>query len=241
MEARIQWALFSTHSGDFIILFAIICNEPNIFAFEKVTMKRYFLLALTICIALPLSAQEEEEGGFKKEKLFTGGNISLSFFNNTFLIGSSPVLGYKLGRFADAGIVMNLQYSSIRDYYVFNDRLRQYLYGGGAFVRLFPVNFLFGQAQYEYNFITQKYRSSVNPSQENNSTTISGNSALVGVGYVSGRDPYNNSFFYYMSVMWDISGNENSPYTDAYGRSIPVIRAGFTIPLFQGGRQRFGQ
>lgn len=206
-------------------------------------MKERLFLFLLAFIVTGAAAQDEAEEKkiFKKEQLFTGGSVSLSFFNNTFLLGANPQLGYKLGRFADAGVVVNMQYSSLRDYSVFNDRLRQYLYGGGTFMRLYPVNFIFGQAQYEYNFITQKYKSSINPSQENSSVTISGNSMLLGVGYVSGRDPHQNSFFYYMSILWDVAGDVNSPYTDAYGRALPVIRAGFTIPLFQGRASRFIQ
>lgn len=180
------------------------------------------------------SAQEEQEPekGFKKENLFSGGSISLSFFNNTFLVGASPVLGYRLASWVDGGVVVNFQYSSSRDYYVFNDRLRETLYGGGAFTRLYPVHFLFAQAQFEHNFITQKY---IPP---NNGTTTSGNtsanSLLIGAGYTQGRAREGNSPFFYVSVLWDVSGNDNSPYTDAYGRSVPIIRAGFNVPLFQG-------
>ncbi|MBL0132548.1 MAG: hypothetical protein IPP79_00340 [Chitinophagaceae bacterium] len=62
---------------------------------------------------------------------------------------------------------------------------------------------------------------------------------LVGGGYASGRAPQGNSPFFYMSVLWDVSDNKTSPYKDAYGRSIPIIRAGFNIPLFQGGGRGF--
>ncbi len=198
-------------------------------------MKR--ILTLICCLSLLIQAKaqdDEEQRGFKKENLFSGGSISLSFFNNTFLAGASPVLGYRLGRFADGGIVVNYQYSSMRDWDGFNSKLRQSLYGGGVFARLFPVNFIFGQVQYEYNFITRKFIPGSSGYPPAFSETISGNSLLVGAGYCSGRDGRANTPFFYMSVLWDVSGNKTSPYTDAYGRSIPVIRAGFNIPLFQG-------
>jgi hypothetical protein len=54
----------------------------------------------------------------------------------------------------------------------------------------------------------------------------------VGAGYTQGRIPGNNGFFY-LSVLFDVSGNKNSPYTDNYGRTIPIIRAGINIPLFK--------
>lgn len=200
-------------------------------------MKKCFSLLLVLALVLNVKAQdnEEKEGGFRKENLFTGGNLSLSFFNNTFLIGGSPVLGYRLANFVDAGIVANIQYTSMRDYRGFDDRLRQTTYGGGLFTRLYPVNFIFAQAQFEHNFITQKYIPGNNSSIAGYKLSTSANSMLVGGGYCSGRARDYNSPFFYMSVLWDISGNANSPYTDAYGRSVPIIRAGVNIPLFQRG------
>jgi hypothetical protein len=198
--------------------------------------KKNLLALLLICSVYSAFAQEEEElesRGFKKENLFTGGSISLSFFNNTFLIGANPVLGYRIANWLDAGIVLNYQYSSARDYYTFDDKLRQSIYGGGVFTRIYPVNFLFGTAQLEHNFQNVKY---IPPNGGNTiKSSTSANSVLVGAGYASGRAKEGNSPFFYMSLMWDVSGNENSPYTDQFGRSVPIIRAGFNIPLFQGG------
>jgi hypothetical protein len=206
-------------------------------------MKKNIVFALLAVVffaqlAAAQAGDEEETGsgsGFKKEKLFSGGSIALSFFNNTFLVGASPVLGYSLTHWADAGLVANINYSSTRDYGgVFNAKLRQTIYGGGAFVRLFPVQFLFAQAQVEHNFINTKYLPPNNNSgliTQKNSTSV--NSVLVGAGYTQGRQMGGSSFFY-LSVLFDVSGNKNSPYTDNYGRSIPIIRAGFHVPLFQG-------
>jgi hypothetical protein len=197
-------------------------------------MKKHFALLFIMLVYFSfLHAQDEEkkEKGFKKEKLFTGGSISLSFFNNTFLIGGSPVFGYSLTKWADVGIVVNYNYTSYRDYPAFNDRLRQTLYGGGVFARLFPVRFIFVQAQAEHNFIRLKYiPAGIGTSY---TTNIDANSLLVGGGYTTGRWPGNNNFFY-VAVLFDVSGNSNSPYTDAYGRKIPIIRAGVNIALFQG-------
>lgn len=180
-----------------------------------------------------INAQDEEENkGFKKENLFTGGSVSLAFFNNTFLIGASPVFGYSLSNWADAGIVGNYNYTSYRDYnFVFNDKLRQTLYGGGAFLKLYPLRFLFAQAQVEHNFINQKLIRNTGGSE---SYKIEANSVLMGGGYTTGRQGRGGQPHYYLSVLFDVSGNSNSPYTDAYGRTIPIIRAGLQVPLFQG-------
>lgn len=203
-------------------------------------MKKTIIAVLLLVSCITVSAQDESERkGFKKENLFSGGSVSLSFFNNAFLIGGSPVLGYRLGRFADAGVVVNYTYSSQRDFSVFNDRLRQTQYGGGAFARVFPLNFLFGQLQWEYNFTHVKYQPASGSGIPSFSDNISGHSLLVGGGYASGRMGTGNSPFFYMSVLWDISDNKSSPYKDSYGRSIPIIRAGINVPLFQGGGHGF--
>ena len=198
-------------------------------------MKRLFISTLILVASFVASAQEETEekkGGFKKENLFTGGSISLSFFNQSFLIGGNPVFGYSLNRWSDAGLVINYTYTSYRDYLYLNDKLRQSVYGGGAFLRLFPVKFLFAQGQMEYNWIKLKY---IPPPGGAGAETskVSATSLLVGGGYTTGRDPDNKSTYGYLAILFDITKNTNSPYTDNMGRALPIIRAGIHIPLFQ--------
>ena len=199
-------------------------------------MKKCISLLFLLIFFQLLNAQEEEEEekdkGFKKEKLFTGGSISLSFSDNSFLVGVNPVFGYSLTKWADAGVVINFSYTSYRDYPYFNDRLKQTIYGGGVFTKLYPVRFIFLQAQAEHNFISLKYLPSNGSS---NTTKTSGNSLLVGGGYTTGRYPDSGNSFFYVAILFDVSGNDSSPYTDAYGRIIPIIRAGIQIPLFGGG------
>ena len=196
------------------------------------------ILALSVLVlsTTSLFAQEEkgeEEKGFRLENIFTGGSVSLAFYNNTFLIGASPVAGYSLTKWLDAGVVVNYNYTSYRDVEVFDDRLRQKVYGGGTFIKLYPVRFLFAQAQLEHNFIRQKY---IPPNNGQILTALDdANSFLIGGGYTMGRYGRGGEPFYYLAILFDVSGNKNSPYTDAYGRTIPIIRGGLQIPLFQGG------
>ena len=186
-------------------------------------------------ISLNTKAQDEEEKEKVpfKENLFTGGSISLAFYSNTFLIGGSPVLGYSLTNWADLGIVINYNYTVYRDYYVFDDRLKQQNYGGGGFVKLYPVRFLFAQAQWEYNFLRLKYIPPNNSGIEQKDN-LEASSFLVGGGYTTGRQGRGGGPHYYLAILFDISNNPGSPYTDAYGRTIPIIRGGIQIPLFQG-------
>lgn len=187
--------------------------------------------------------KDEEDKGFKKENLFTGGSVTLSFFNGSTIIGANPIFGYKIANFVDAGVVVNFISTSQRDYREFDDKVKQTVYGGGLFTRLYPLNFLFLQGQLEHNFINLKYTpasgsSSYLPYKE----TVDVNSFLVGGGYCQGRQPGSNTF-YYVAILFDVIKNENSPYVNVAvdpdtGRSsvraAPLIRAGFNIGLFEG-------
>lgn len=185
-----------------------------------------------------------EEKGFKKENLFTGGNITLSFSNGYTVLGASPMIGYKLNNYLDAGAVLNYVFTGARDYYEFNDKVRQHTYGTGLFMRAYPVSFLYAQIQPEYNFITQRY-TNANSSYKNTVTT-SAPSFLVGGGYAAGRAK-GGTTFYYMSILVDVLKKQYSPYVnvdynaDGSVRRIrmqPIIRAGFNIGLFQKRYQR---
>jgi hypothetical protein len=207
---------------------------------KNIKMKKAIILLL-LPVYFHANAQQENENEkihnrFEKQRLFTGGTANLGFSSGTTMIGVTPQLGYSVTDWMDAGITVNFNYVSQRDSYS-TEKWRQTIYGPGAFVRLFPVKFLFASAQYEYNFINQKYipaSSSGIPSQK---TSLNANSLLVGGGYAGGREKGNNTY-YFLSIAWDIMSDKNSPYVDNLGRSNPVIRAGYNIGLFQGRYRR---
>lgn len=193
-----------------------------------------------------LLAQDDEsdQKGFKKENLFTGGSITLSFFNGQTVIGANPIFGYRLAKWVDAGIAFNYVYSGSRDYNEFDDKIRQTTWGPGIFTRIYPISFLFAQAQLEHNFNTLKYTAAPNSvNYMDGKINTEANSLLVGGGFAQGRSPRSNSF-YYMCILFDVLKNVNSPYVSvAYDpnnpghqrvTAIPIIRAGFNIALFQG-------
>jgi hypothetical protein len=195
---------------------------------------------------------DEQKGRFKKENLFTGGGVTVSFSNYTTVLGASPMLGYSINRWIDAGIIFNFNYISNRHvtyfvsfpppgyYFTSDDKLRQTVFGPGVFARVYPINFLFVQAQAEQNFIKQKLIfDNGAPTQKE---SLSATSLLVGAGYCNGREG-TGSLFYYLSVMVDVAKDRNSPYLEetSSGRLniLPIIRAGLQVPLFQGKRNRF--
>lgn len=196
-----------------------------------------FFISLSFhCFAQNGDEKKVENKGFKKEKLFTGGSVTAGFSNYSTILGITPQFGYSLTNWADAGITFNFNYTSQRDYQYPGDKLRQTVYGPGAFVRLFPVNFLFASAQYEYNMIHLNYIPAGNSNYIPAKNNLNSNSLLLGGGYAGGREMGSNTY-YYFSISWDILGDKNSPYIDGYGRSNPVIRAGYNIGLFQGRRR----
>ena len=191
-------------------------------------------------VVTTVMAQDEKEvkkHQFKKENLFAGGSLTASFFSGTTVLGVTPYLGYSLNKFVDVAACFNFNYTSQRDYFEYGDKARQTVYGAGSFIRLFPINFLFAQAQYEHNFIKLKYLPASNGHYAPSTNNDDANSLLVGAGYTNGRDQDSPSYFYF-SILWDIAGVSQSPYVDGLGRSFPVIRAGYNIGLFQGRRGR---
>lgn len=219
-------------------------------------MKNVIVLVLACFLSINLFAQEkemeavnesDEKKGFKMENLFTGGGIQLSFSGSTFIAGASPVLGYSINKWLDAGVVVNFTYYSNRHityyspgtglYYSSDDKLRQTLFGPGAFVKVYPVKFLFLQAQGEINFISQKIIYADNFPTEKTKYNVP--SLLVGAGYCNGRQGVGD-LFYYISLLVDVVKDRNSPYVEQISNGkvniLPIIRAGLQIPLFQGKR-----
>ena len=196
-----------------------------------------FTMLLSTSIAIAQDDNRSDEGGFKKENLFTGGTVNLLFGSNMTSVGATPCIGYSFTNYLDAGLTFGIDYTAYRYYYVDGDRLRQTVLTPGAFVRLFPTSSLFAIANFEVNNVSFHYLPAVgdaNHTEEKRS--ISTQSTLVGAGYASGRSPFQRSY-YYLSVLWDVGNDPSSPYKDNLKRAVPVIRAGYNIALFQGRRR----
>ena len=167
--------------------------------------------------------------GFLKQNLFIGGSLALGYSGYTFNVGANPEIGYSLNKWLDAGLVVNLNYSSERadPSYNGNVRYRSFNYGAGLFGRVWPLPFLFFQAQPEYNFINynQKY---MGPGGTSYSQTTNAPSLLLGAGY--GQRIVGEGIFY-LSLSFDALNSQFSPYRDFNGTVLPVIRAGFDFYL----------
>lgn len=209
-----------------------------------------YIISLFVFSAFSQSREDEQNTGkFKKENLFTGGSLVLSFSSYTTVLGGSPVFGYSINKWLDAGVQVNFTYSSNRhatyynpntgQYFFSDDKLKQTTYGGGAFLKIYPINFLFLQAQGEYNSTAVKLIPANGGASEKSKTNAP--SFLVGAGYCNGRQGV-GSLFYYVSILADIAKDKDSPYTEITASGtvnvLPIIRAGLQIPLFQGRGNR---
>jgi hypothetical protein len=211
-------------------------------------MKKIIVSAILFSsIIITVSAQDEKqekEKGFKKENLFTGGSVTASFFTGGTILGANPVFGYQLANWVDAGVAFNYTYQGRRDIYTFNDKLRQHVFGPGVFTRLYPFRFLFAQGQFEHNFTSLKYTDDIGSIKWHTDA----NSLLLGAGIAQGRQRGSNSFFY-ISVLFDVLKNPNSPYVNnVYNGNVlvrtdivPIVRAGINIALFQGSQGRYNE
>ncbi len=189
-------------------------------------MKMKFSILFLLMSSFNLHAQDKREGGFKRENIFWGGSLNIGLSTGVFQIGANPEIGYSIANFLDAGVVTNLIYGSINPDYNEGVKQSSFNYGAGVFSRVYPLDFLFVQAQAEHNWISYRLKDEVTNATFKN--TLQSNSILVGLGY--GRRSIGQGGSYIV-LLFDLSKNLNSPYIDVYGNSVPIIRGGFTTYL----------
>lgn len=191
--------------------------------------KLLFVLVLAATATGSFAQQNEDEaqkGKFKRENIFLGTSLNLGITNRSFNVGLNPEIGYSITRWLDGGVALNINYFSQNASEFSNIRFRNFNFGGGPFLRVWPVSFLHLQVQPEFNWI--------NSSQKNVQTGQTGNykyhagSLLVGVGYGT---RVLGSHYSYVTLMIDVTQNINSPYRDQYNDPLPIFRAGFGMYL----------
>jgi hypothetical protein len=141
-------------------------------------------------------------------------------------VGLNPEIGYSITKWLDAGINFNVNYYSQNATDFSTVKYQNWSYGGGTFLRVWPVNFLHLQIQPEYNWInsTQKFTNSPDVFKYK----YQAESLLVGIGYGS---HFIGSRYSYVTLMMDVLQNPFSPYRDQFNDPLPVFRAGFGMYL----------
>ncbi len=205
-------------------------------------MKKLYVLLAGLLLCLSSFSQQENsdrksneygelKGGFKQENIFVGGSLIANFGYGQLTIGGSPEIGYTFAPWLDAGLGLNIIYTSIASntYYNPSDtKLRQLNYGGGPFVRLYPARFLFVQGQFEQNWTKVKVKDDLVSYKQ----TVNASSLIAGIGYTQreiGRGGY------YFMVGLDLLKNVYSPYVtmNNVGQLVakPIFRTGFNFYL----------
>lgn len=201
-------------------------------------MKKIWTLLLAVVCVSPLFSQQnnntdygELKGGFKQENIFIGGSINLGLGGGQLTLGASPEVGYTFTKWLDAGLGLNFIYTSIAANTYYNPtstKVRQFNYGGGPFVRLYPVNFLFVQGQFEENWTKVKVKDDIYSAKQ----TFSASSFIAGIGYTQRMIGQGS---YYLMIGLDLLNSPYSPYVyeNNVGQLIkePIIRGGFNFYL----------
>ena len=186
----------------------------------------FVLLIVSVSSFAQQNDVDERKGKFKKENIFLGSSLNLGLANRSFNLGLNPEIGYSVTKWLDAGVALNINYFSQNASEFSSIRLRNFNYGGGTFLRIWPVSFLHIQVQPEFNWISSSQKD-VLTNQTGNYNYNAG-SLLVGIGYGT---RVLGSHYSYVTLMIDVLQNRNSPYRDQYNDPLPVFRAGFGIYL----------
>ncbi len=192
-----------------------------------------FLIIIVSIVALSIScfAQKEEESShkFRRDNIFIGSSIGLGLGNGGFSAGANPEIGYSVSKVIDAGVSTNFNYFAYRAEYNGGIRQRSFNYGGGVFVRFFPIRGFFLQVLPEYNWVNTNFKD-LNAGSIGSEYYLKREapSLLLGIGYGS-RMIGNTNFF--TVLMIDAGTNTNSPYIDTYGAKLPILRTGFNFYL----------
>ncbi|HEX8279270.1 MAG TPA: hypothetical protein VF540_11270 [Segetibacter sp.] len=195
-------------------------------------MKKLFIVYTILSLSTSLFAQDEAEEKshkFRRDNIFLGGAVGLGASSGGFSLGANPEVGYSVAQWLDAGISTNLNYYSYSAEYNGGIRQRSFNYGGGVFVRLYPIRNIFLQVLPEYNRINTTFKDlrSGNVGNEYKAKQEAP-SLLLGIGYTT-REIGRSSF--YTAIMFDAGNNTNSPYIGYLGSKLPILRTGFNFYL----------
>lgn len=178
--------------------------------YKKIVVVPVLMISL-FCATSSLRAQDEQSSGkgFDKSKLFFGGNFGLSFGDYT-VINISPQAGYRFNPYFAAGAGVNFIYSSFR--YRYNDPSYDYrenygVTGLNIFGRVYPIQYLFVQAQPELNYVWGKVKYyDGTPSQKLDGQFVPSLLGGAGAAIPAGRGAF------YVLLEYDILQNDRSPY-----------------------------
>lgn len=169
--------------------------------------KVFLLFAFSALMAFNLNLNGQDDSNpFKgrplKERIFFGGDLGVSFGSDITYIRIAPMVGYNVSPRFSFGLGPSYQYWEDRR---FVPKLESSIYGGSSFVRYFLLDQIFLQSEFE---VLNLEEIDFNPGDEIRQDRVTIPVWFVGGGY--GSRIGNGGLF--ISVMYDIIGDINSPY-----------------------------
>lgn len=187
-------------------------------------MNRYLLIIMVIVAVFywgnsnlyaqqSKNPQEKPQKEFDQKRIFTGGNIGLSFSNTGSYVLISPLLGYWVTPKISVGAGPSFEYYKYGSFSQTN-------FGGRVFGRYYPFPNLFAHAEYE----VISYKSSGMTERK------TGSRLPIGAGYSQslGGGIYANAM-----VLYDVLYSADSPFGGYISGGL-MVRAGVTMGF--GGR-----
>lgn len=184
--------------------------KPNLMCY----IKRITSVAVLICFCLLSAAQTTGKTPFK-EKLFTGGNLGLTFGSYTNII-ISPVIGAKLNEKVYAGLGIEYQYTKDKR---FNPSLTYNQYGGRVFAQYNIVPKVYAHTEFA-GYSMERYFNTIPMSKERGFVPF----IYIGGGY---RQMISERAFFSMQILFDVLQDAHSPYK-AWE---PIYSVGFGVGI----------
>jgi hypothetical protein len=160
------------------------------------------------------------------DRLYTGGNLGLSFGSITF-IDISPLLGYRVNDDASIGVGATYNYfrTKVTDQFGrSHGTFSTSYYGGRLFGRYFFTDALFAHAEYEVLNLEYITEVDLNDPDPIKTTRTWIGSPLVGGGYASRMSKHS---YWFIMILYNL--NELSPWISPYPN--PLIRMGAVVSL----------
>jgi hypothetical protein len=173
-----------------------ILTFTKLFKTMKLIIKSLYLTGLFVCMATLAQAQ-----------VYTGGNVSVGFDNNTTYADIAPVLGYQMGK-ARVGVSPVFNYSKT------TNQDAQYSFGARLFGQYTVFQGFFLHAEFE-SLNVEDRANDADGLPPYDRTWVVG--LPVGAGYNQQLTDRINAQF---MVLWNVIENENAPTTN------PIIRGG---------------
>ncbi len=157
-----------------------------------------------------------ENAGFKKERIYIGGNLSANTNNGFFVANVSPEIGYWFvpNRFLAAAGPTFVYFGA--------DGVNQRYLGGHVLARYYVLENFFAHAEYE--LLNFKAKASGTVIAEDTFPV-----ALLGGGY---SQRIGNAGFFSATILYNFFADEQyNPYLSPFGTNNPIVRIGGGINL----------